>query len=201
MLTIDKPSGVVAGDVMIAYIQLRHGDNVTFPFLSDWTNGPQVDFEGGGAHHRCALLYKVAGASEPASYTFSLGSSTKVDGAAGAIVAFSGVDTSTPFDVPPGGFTTGSGTSISGVTAITTASANAAVVMFAATFEKATISSFATTSPGALSQLYGNVANNNGTVGAGWNLKATAGSTGTGSATNSVNKPWGAILIALKPTQ
>jgi hypothetical protein len=69
-LTLAKPTGVVAGDVMIANIALRGGTATQFPSLSGWTNvTTPVDFEGGGAHHRCALLYKVAGASEPASYT------------------------------------------------------------------------------------------------------------------------------------
>jgi hypothetical protein len=196
-LILAKPTGVVAGDVMIANIVLRGGTATQFPSLSGWTNvTTPVDFEGGGAHHRCALLFKVAGASEPSSYTFTW---TGNANNAGAIVAFANVNTSTPFDVTPGNYTTGTGTTISGVTSITTVSANAAVLMFAATFENATLTSFSTTSPGALSELYGNVSNSNGTVGAGWNLKAVAGSTGTGSATNSVNHDWGAILLALKP--
>jgi hypothetical protein len=158
-----------------------------------------VNFENGGANHRCALLYKVAGGSEPSSYTFTW---TGNANSAGAIVAFANVNTSTPFDVTPGSYSTGTGTGnvITGVTSITTASANAAVLMFAADFENITITSFATaTSPGALAQLYGNVSNGNGAVGAGWNLKAAAGSTGTGSAALNNNKAWGAILLALKP--
>src|SRR6185369_14401416 len=117
----------------------------------------------GGAHHRCVLWYKVAGASEPSSYTFTVANAANM---AGAIVAFDNVDTSTPFDVAPGSYTdpTTSG-NITGVTSITTASANAAVLMFAATFENATLTSFSTTSPGALSQLYGNVSNANAAVG------------------------------------
>jgi hypothetical protein len=183
---------------MFANIELKSGIATQFPSLSGWANvTTPVDFEGGGAHHRCALLYKVAGASEPSSYTFTWPSNANN---AGAIVAFANVNTSTPFDVAPGSYTDPTTTgNITGVTSITTASAYAAVLMFAATFENATLTSFSTTSPGALSQLYGNVSNSNAAVGAGWNLKATAGPTGTGSATNSVNKQWAAILIALKP--
>jgi hypothetical protein len=198
-LTLAKPTGVVAGDVMFANIELKSGVATQFPSLSGWTNvTAPVDFEGAGAHHRCALLYRVAGASEPSSYIFTWPNNANN---AGAIVAFANVNNSTPFDVTPGSYTdpTTSGP-ISGVTSITTASAYAAVLMFAATFENATLTSFATTtSPGALSQLYGNVSNSNAAVGAGWNLKETAGPTGTGSATSSVNKQWAAILIALKP--
>jgi hypothetical protein len=125
-LTLAKPTGVVAGDVMIANIALRGGTATQFPTLSGWTNvTTPVDFEGGGAHHRCALLYKVAGASEPSSYTFTWPHSANN---AGAIVAFANVNTSTPFDVTPGSYTdpVTSGP-ISGVTSITTVSPYAAV--------------------------------------------------------------------------
>ncbi|HUZ15830.1 MAG TPA: invasin domain 3-containing protein [Gaiellaceae bacterium] len=203
-LTINVPTGVAAGDVMIAEITDRGGTTTTFPSLSGWTNvTTPVDFEGGGAHHRVALLYKIAGSSEPSSYTFSLGATNA--NAAGAIVAFSGVDTSgaTPFDVTPGSYTTcstGCTTAVS-ASAITTNDPNAAVVMFAASFENLTTSSYSTTSPGALTQMYGTLADKsgNGTVGAAWATKATAGSTGTGTATLSSAKDWAAILIALKP--
>ena len=200
-LTIAKPTGVVQGDVMIVNITQRHGGDSSSPpepSLSGWTPiGSGDDFENGGPQHRFILLYRVAGGSEPTSYVFNLNET--VDGAAGAIVAFSGVDTNTgPFDVTPGSYKTGTGTSISGVTAITNVSANVAVLMFAAANENNTITLFSTTNPGALTTLYGGTANNNGTVGAGWGTKATAGSTGTGSATSSGNS-WGAILLALKP--
>src|SRR4029079_18671574 len=100
--------------------------------------------------------------------------------AAGAIVAFAGVDTSgsppvPPFDVTPGSYTTGSGTSISGVTSITTVTANAAVLMFAATRNDSVLSSFTTaTSPGALTQSYTTITQG---IGGAWNFKAAAGST------------------------
>ena len=79
------------------------------------------------------MLYKVAGGSEPTSYTFTWTTAAKAEG---AIVAFSGVDTvSGPFDVTPGTYTIGNGNGglkdPTGVTAITNATANAAIVMFA----------------------------------------------------------------------
>ncbi|HEY2353852.1 MAG TPA: invasin domain 3-containing protein, partial [Gaiellaceae bacterium] len=201
--SITKPAGVAVGDVLIAQIETRGGTATQFPSISGWSNvTTPVDFEGGGAHHRVSLLYRVADASDvsASSYSVSLGTGG-TSGAAGSIVAFSGVDTSgaTPFDVAPGSYTTGTGTTISSVSAITTASPSAAVVMFAGGFESNATSSYSTTSPGALSQLYGSVSNGNGSVGAAWATKATAGSTGTGSATQTANKVWGAILIALKP--
>ena len=196
-LTINKPTSVVAGDVMIANIQLRKGTVTAYPSLSGWTSIASVNFENGGADHRCEVLYRVAGSSEGTSYTFNLAGGAQVDGAAGGIVAYSGVDTTSPLDAV-GSYTTGSTKAISGVSAITV-SANAAVLMCVGSFEGLTVGSFSTTSPGALTALYGSVADANGTVGAGWGIKTTAGSTGTGSATLSSAKVWGAILLALKP--
>ena len=199
-MTINKPTGVVAGDVLIANIQLRKNTTPRgYPSLTGWTTLSSVDFEGGGAYHRCALLYRVVGASEPSSYTFTVnGAGLDTDGAVGAIVAYSGVDTTSPFDAL-GTYAIGSTKAIS-TGAISTVSANAAVLMCVGAFEKLTVGSFATTSPGALTQLYGGSADNNGTVGAGWGIKAGAGSTGAGAATLSANKDWGAILVALKPS-
>jgi hypothetical protein len=196
-LTINTPAGVVAGDVMIVNLTLHNAaGGVFYPSLPGWTSIAEGNFENVAANHRSELLYRVASSSEPSSYTFALGGAA--DGAAGAIVAFSGVNTTSgPFDVTPGSFTTGSGTSISGVPAITTADANAAVLMFGGTFENDTLGSFSTTSPGSLTSLYSS--NPNGGIGAGWGTKASAGSTGAGTGTDSVNQVWGAILLALKP--
>jgi hypothetical protein len=72
--------------------------------------------------------------------------------------------------------------------------------MFADGFQNNEITNFSTTlSPGALSELYGDVRNSNGAVAAAWNIKAAPGSTGTGSATNSQQNAWAAILFGLKP--
>ena len=154
-LTINTPTGVVAGDVIIANIQLRGGSS-PFPYpnptpAAGWIEIARKDFENTGTHHRCILWYKIAGSSEPSSYTFDLG--TGIPGATGAIVAFSGVDTSgpTPFDIPPGSYTAPlTNSQISNVTAITTNTANAAVLMFSDTVESKTIYSFSTTTHQAL---------------------------------------------------
>src|SRR4029079_14172748 len=108
-ITINKPTGVVAGDVMIVNIEMEGGSTFPSPTpAGSWTNVTTPTTFGS---RRMALLYKVATVSEPTSYTFTWTGSTH---AAGAIVAFAGVDTSgsppvPPFDVTPGSYTTGSG--------------------------------------------------------------------------------------------
>src|SRR5262245_37537143 len=96
-LTILKPTGVVAGDVMIAIFSDPNNNNGAAN-LSGWTSIDSVNVGGGDAY--ATVLYRVAGASEPTSYAFNLGTT----GGIGGIVAFSGVDTSgaTPFDVATG---------------------------------------------------------------------------------------------------
>ncbi|MFM7016449.1 MAG: beta strand repeat-containing protein, partial [Bacteroidota bacterium] len=196
-ITINKPTGVVAGDVMIVNIA-QNGNNTTNPSLSGWTLIQGSALAGSSRYQ--AVLYKVAGASEGSSYTFTLGSG--VTSAAGSIVAFSNVDVSgtDPFDVTPGTITasTSGSTSVS-ATSLTTVSNNAAIIMFGAAVSSApTWSGWSTTSPATLTELYDNQSAS-ASVGAAWALKSTAGSTGAGSATLSASERNGGILIALAP--
>jgi hypothetical protein len=148
------------------------------------------------------VLYKVAGASESGPYIFS---TSVTSNSAGTIVAFSGVDVTglTPFDVTPGtiSFSGSPGFPLS-VSAITTSTSNAAVVMLAlgvgATTPTGNWSGWSTTSPGALAEIsdFGDV--NTAYVGAAWATKGNAGSTGGGIATSNTASYLGGILIALK---
>jgi hypothetical protein len=197
-LTIDKPTGVVSGDVMLVSIA-QVGNNSVDPASNGWTVVAGASLSG-KPKSRGAVLYRVADGTEEASFAFTLGRRTT--GAVGSIVAFSGVDTSgaTPFDVIPEAILAGSGTNV-GATAITTASANAAVIMFGMAANGApTWSGWTTTSPGALTELYDSQNSSGASVGAAWAAKATAGDTGAGTATLSAAQQNGGILIALKPT-
>lgn len=88
-IVLNKPTGVVAGDVMYAAI-FSSGDNVhqTSP---GWT---EVAFAN-DASDGMSILRLVAGASEPTSYTFT---APFADIANGAIFALIGVDNVTPED-------------------------------------------------------------------------------------------------------
>lgn len=199
-LTITKPTGVVSGDVMIVNIGQRN-NGTTAPTLSGWTAISSGAIDGGTTMG--ALLYKVAGGSEPASYIFTLGSGANNN--EGTIIAFSGVDVSgpTPFDVAPGSLSvSGANGTTATATGITTATANAAVIMFAQSDDNQTMGTWTTTSPGSLTELYEDQYNPSGandlTVGAAWAIKATAGATGNGTMTLGGSIRWGTMLIALK---
>ena len=127
-LSIAVPSGVQVGDLLIANISDYNSSagSVGAPSGSTWTSMPAGTLSSATTYG--ALFYRVATSADTStpSYTFTVASGNAV----GIIVAFSGVDTSSsPFDVTPGSLTTGTGSSPT-ATAVTTASANAAVIMF-----------------------------------------------------------------------
>jgi len=120
-LTISKPAGAVLCDVMIASIAVRP-DTATITPPAGWTLVRRVDNASATANS-LAVYYKVAGASEPASYSWSFSTST---GSAGGILAFSGVDTTNPINVE-NGQTTDNGLSHA-TPSVTTTAANAMLV-------------------------------------------------------------------------
>jgi subtilisin-like proprotein convertase family protein len=102
-LTINKPAGTVQNDVMIAAIGVQpRTATITAP--AGWTLLRRSQ-QNAGTSNELATYYKVAGASEGASYSFTLSTST---GAAGGIVSFSGVDIDDPIDIENGQVTASS---------------------------------------------------------------------------------------------
>ena len=206
-LVINRPAGIVAGDVMFVNID-KYSFN-TAPASSGWTvvAGPANI---GGTNYGF-ILYKVADGSEGTSFTFTLGTSTYCSG---SMIAFSGVDynggflvgggAGGPFDVAPGSIsTTGGSASSVTVTPISTNTANAAVIMFGMSGgtdnTPPTFNVWSTSSPGTLSEIYDINGDTYIQTGAAWGTKSTTGPTGASSVTlaggsNNV----GAILIALK---
>ena len=95
-LSVSKPTGTVQGDVMIASVAIR--PSTATVTASGWTLIRRIDNSSGNANS-LAVYYKVAGASEPASYSFTFNTST---GAVGGIRTFSGINSTTPVDVEAG---------------------------------------------------------------------------------------------------
>jgi len=94
-LSVTTPSGVVAGDVMIANIaSSTTGAAVTAP--AGWTLIRSAASTNGGNGIRHASYYRVVtSAAEPASYVWNVGA---VRSNSGSITAWRGVDTTTPID-------------------------------------------------------------------------------------------------------
>ena len=201
-ITINKPTGIVVGDIMI--VDIAQGTNGTSisasPTLAGWTliNGMIIN---GSTKRHGAALYKIAVAADliATNYTFTL--DTLTDSSSGAIIAFSGVDSTTPFDVAPGTIFGSNSTTVNATT-LTSVTPNSAIVMLGMSAGiNVSWTGWTTTSPGVLTELF-DVAHNAGrksSVGGAWQTMGVAGSTGTGIATISSSERNGAILLALRP--
>ncbi len=199
-LTINRPAGVIAGDIMLVNIA-KGGNRTTNPTSAGWTLIDGVSL-GGGTQRHGAVLYKIAGGAEPINYTFALGGGT--NSTSGGIVAFSGVNNVTPFDVPTGTISVQNSQTAVVATSLTTVTANTAIVMFGQTAgDNPTwnTASWNTTNPGALTELFdvGQGNNDQSSVGAAWATKPAIGATGNGAATLSFAERNGGILLALRP--
>jgi hypothetical protein len=198
-LTINKPVGIAVGDIMIANISESHTSNnlSTSASSSGWT---VINSRTLGVNNvRGSVLYKIAITSDLTATNYAFSINTGANSSSGAIIAFSGVDTTTPFDVSPGILNP---TNVGSITAtgITTVSANAAIIMLGQVGDDRSYSAWATTSPGALTELYDitTITGFDSSVGGAWAIKATAGATGNGTATLSGSNRNGAILLALR---
>ena len=192
-LTINKPSGTVEGDIMIASIAVRP-DTAAITAPADWALVRRVDNANPNANS-LAVYYKVAGASEPADYTWTFSTSI---GSAGGIQSFSGVDQGNPIDVESGQNTA------SGLThatpSVTTTVTNTMLVT-----SHAFTSSATWTPPGGMTEVF-DVASETVPAAAGisiegnYVIQAAAGATGAKTATAGNDADVGnAHILALKP--
>jgi len=90
-VTVNTPSGVQAGHLLIAHIVWESNSDLISSVPSGWTQ--IFNATAGTRVIRHALYYKIAASNEPSSYTWGLSSAVE---AIGFIIAFSGVDTASP---------------------------------------------------------------------------------------------------------
>ncbi len=90
-LTIGLPAGTQSGDVLVAHVIVRTAGNVITP-PAGWQLVLRQD---SGSSTSTASYVYVAGSSEPATYTWSFGTSGQ---ASGGIASYIGVNTTTPVD-------------------------------------------------------------------------------------------------------
>jgi hypothetical protein len=190
-LTIARPAGVVAGDVMLAQINVRGGTGVTITPPAGWvlvTNG-RINSTTILAQ---AVYYKVAGASEPVNYAWSFTSGR----ASGGIAAFRGADNTTPVNIANGQFNASS-TNIN-APSITTTSANTMLVgLFSFARGGGTVAP-----PAGMTEAYDNSSGggaNGVTSEAAYAIQAANGATGMRTATGSNAEVNIGHLVALRP--
>lgn len=180
-LSIAKPTGVVEGGVMVATVTAAGTGSITTP--SGWTLIKNV----AGATLRQVTYYKVAGASEGASYSWSLGSNRA---ASGGIVDYSGVNQTVPVDA------TASAVGESGNAAVPSVTTSAAddLVLAGASFA---IGTTITPDPSTTEQI--DVKSSTNTTGVADFAQPAAGTTAAKTATPAVSSAaWIAQTIALR---
>jgi hypothetical protein len=191
-IAVNVPAGVVAGDVMIASIDAEGTGSFTAP--SGWSSAGL--FSGTTFFGFAGVYFHVAGSSEPASYSWGLGTSRK---AVGKIVSYVGVENSSPIEVTSTTAGASSGTSDAAASITTTVNNTKVLLDFGA---DNSVGSFTITPPGSTTKRASVFTSGTGSVLGSQTqdfTQATAGTTGTKTFTTSASIPWGALTIALKP--
>ncbi|EFK96964.1 transport protein ExbB2 [sediment metagenome] len=91
-VTVRKPANTSQNDVLIAHI-IASDDDASISPPSGWSQVSSSPCT--TDYHRAAVFYKVAGSSEPSSYTFTTSQSATL---AGIITSYRGANTSTPIE-------------------------------------------------------------------------------------------------------
>jgi hypothetical protein len=186
-LTINKPT-VSVGDVMVASMAVLDGSIVNLTAPTGWTQIARTDND---VNVTLISYWKVASASEPSAYTWTIDEQTK---AVGGITPYTGVDTTNPIDAVAGntGFSTTATTS-----AITASSPNAEVVALFATDVSKTFST-----PTGMTEKYDLSHTAAGPATAADDaIQTSAGTVSSKSSTITGNKArnWSSQQIALRP--
>lgn len=128
--TINKPSGVVSGDLMIAMVAVSDPVVPTVTAPSGWTVVRNITESDSFAALRFAILKRTAGSSEPASWAGSFSATVKP--AMTQVVAYRGADTAANQFIAENTSQSGSGNTITTATVSNTDSRSWRVSMFAA---------------------------------------------------------------------
>jgi uncharacterized protein YbdZ (MbtH family) len=185
-LSISVPAGTTSGDVMMAFVIVQTAGNTITP-PAGWTKVLRQDTSSAIA---TVSYVKVAGSSEPASYTWSFGTAGQ---ASGGIASYIGVNTTTPVDASHAQYN--SSTSNVDNSGVTTTTANDMLVYAVGIIVPTTVNV-----PSGFTEQYYSASNSATTAEMSQELFASAGATGTihgthnGGANSNITH-----LIALKP--
>jgi hypothetical protein len=116
---VSPPASTAAGNLLLANISISGGNQATVTPPSGWTETLRTDND---TSVSVISYYKIASASEPSNYTWTIDHQTT---AKGAISQYTGIDSSNPIDSSTGN--TGFGT-IATTTPLTTGSNNEQIV-------------------------------------------------------------------------
>lgn len=125
-LSLSVPAGVASGDVLVAWVTANGSGSPTVTAPAGWSSFPFTTNNSGGTWYGAAVYWKVAGASEPPTYTwyFPSGFSTT-----GSMIKLTGLNSSGSF-VDGCTMATGTGTAVATPAGNPTASGDEAVYFF-----------------------------------------------------------------------
>ncbi len=189
-VVLNVPSGVAAGDFLIADVAAAGTSTVTPP--AGWT----ALFDGAGYATYNSVMYRVATAADVAgaSYTWNLGSSRV---AIGRMIDYVGVDATGVGSASTNGANSGTTLTYSGVT---TTVANSLVFLGASAYNP--IGTISLTPPaGTTTRLNAGTSSTGSQVRSanGDFIQAAAGATGNVTGSISPSAAWGTIMVALPP--
>lgn len=190
-ISLTKPAAVVTGSAMLVQLAYNAGSNkgTTVTPASGWT---QAGTYANNGNWQQSIFYKVAGASETATYTFTISRSSNITA---GILAFSGVDTTAPVDDVIG-YTSGATTSTVHSAPSASASTNGDMMI---NFWGYLISTTATSYDATLTANYSVSTSNVGNASAS-KLLNNAGVTGIFNSTTAATSKWLAHTILLLPS-
>ena len=214
-VNISMPSGVQKGDILIINITKYDSNSGTYgsaamdPIVYSGTwggltwNTVASSKLSGNASYRGIIIYRIVDGTEGSSLNVIPGGSWWPNVTSEiSLVAYTGVNSASPFDVTPGNITTPSGTATTvNPASITTVSSGALVLLYGMSFGTSSTPTFSnwsvTTSP-VLTELY-DTGTNGASVGLATGIKVSTGTTGIGSFQVSNTSYIGGILLALAP--
>lgn len=185
-VSIPRPAGTVQGDLLVSCLALNGGGVTGSGVPAGWTLIAAVP---GVTNPKVFGYYRVAGASEPATYTWTLSS---VVANSGGIARYSGVDPVQPLDGAPTTAAAGSGTSAV-LPGVTTTAPNAMLVGCVG-INSSSVSALIS-SPLGMTQAW-DIGGKRHELADG--IVAAAGSTGTRAWTLSASRAWAGWLVALR---
>lgn len=191
-VTITKPADLVSGMLLITGLQFLSGSNATItpPASGGWT---LINRTNNGTVSGMAAYWKLATGSEPASYVWSIAGES---GFIGFMTSFANINTTTPLDGTAAGQANNATVSFA-TPAMTTTVANAVVV----SVHGANTGNKTFTPPAGMTEIKDFTSGifSGQSMSAAWVAQASAGTTGTKTATISSSSTGNSIIFALNP--
>jgi hypothetical protein len=186
-LVLNVPAGTQSGDVMVAHVVVRTaGNTITVP--TGWT---QIVRQDTGSALSTVAYYKIAGSSEPSSYTWTFGTAGEASGGIGSYI---GVNNTTPIDTSHGQLNASSNNVDN--TGVTTTEANDMLVYAAGVVEATSVNP-----PSGFTESSSSASNSLTTSEVSGKIDSSTGATGTIHGTENGGSSYSntTLLIALKP--